>query len=89
IEDAAGAVAIYIEHRKQRELQLIEAVGNGAATVREITEAVYAGIDPRLVPAALAQVEVQLQKLISENRLSLESTSASEMRVFVPGGGIE
>jgi hypothetical protein len=68
---------------------VIDAVTRGASTVREITEAVYVGLDPRLLLAATAQVEVQLRKLISENRLSLKATDASEMRVIVPGGGIE
>ena len=89
IEDAATAVANYIEHRKDRERQIIAAVTNGAATPREITEAVYRGIDPALIPAAAAQVDVQLRKLISENRLSLSRSSANDVRVVIPGGGTE
>lgn len=86
IEDAKAAVAEYIRHRKQRELQVIDAVSGGAHTAREIAEAVYVGIDPALIPAAVAQVEVQLRKLISENRLSLGRPDAPRMRVFLPEG---
>ena len=89
IEDAAAAVTMYIEHRKARELQVIDAVRNGAHTVREITEAVYGDVDPQLILAASAQVEVQLQKLTSENRLSLGPTDTSEIRVVMPGGGFD
>ena len=85
IEDAAAAVEMYIEHRKQRELQVIAAVAQGARSVREITEAVYIGLDPALIPAASSQVAVQLKKLISEDRLSLEQSGAPEMRVVMPG----
>ena len=82
IEDASAAVTMYIEHRKMREEQIVAAVGAGAGTPREITEAVYAGIEPALIPAASAQVEVQLEKLIAENRLSWEAS-----RVVVADGG--
>ncbi len=87
IDDAAEAVANYIQHRTERERQIVAAVTNGAASPREITAAVYVDIDPILLPAAAAQVEVQLEKLISENRLSLERSSANDVRIVIPGGG--
>jgi len=84
IDDAAAAIADYIEHRRQREQQIIAAVAAGAHTAKAITEAVYVGISPELIPAAAAQVEVQLQKLISEDRLMLASPSSMEKQVVVP-----
>lgn len=84
IDDAATAVAAYIEHRLERERQIVAAVSHGAATVRQIVEAVYEGIDPLLIPAAAAQVEVQLEKLISEKRLFLEPATTAEKRVVLP-----
>lgn len=88
ISDAAGAIAAYIEHRRQREQQIVDAVRDGATTVREITETVYSGIDPALLPAATAQVEVQLEKLIAEARLSLAPPSAPGRRIVLPYGEI-
>lgn len=84
IEDAAAAVAEYIKHRRERERQIIAAVAAGAHTPAEITEAVYVGIPPELLPAAAAQVVVQLEKLISEDRLKLNSPSPTELHVVVP-----
>jgi glyoxylase-like metal-dependent hydrolase (beta-lactamase superfamily II) len=84
IEDAAAAIAEYIDHRRERERQIIAAVAAGAHTAQAITEAVYVGIPPELIPAAAAQVEVQLQKLISEDRLMLASPSSMEKHVVVP-----
>ena len=84
IEDAAAAIAEYIEHRRERERQIVAAVAAGAHTPAEITEAVYVGIPPELAPAAAAQVRVQLEKLISEYRLILDTPSATEMSVVVP-----
>ena len=78
IEDAAAAVQAYIAHRKERENQIVAAVLAGSTTARAITESVYAGIDPALIPAATSQVEVQLRKLVSENRLILVPGDAGE-----------
>ena len=93
MDDAAAAVAHYIEHRKERELQIVAAVAAGASSPREITEAVYGEVPAELQPAAAHQVVVQLEKLISENRLSLgvpgvDAMRAPEMRVALPGEGV-
>ncbi len=84
IEDAAAAIAEYIEHRRERERQIVAAVAAGADTPAAITEVVYVGIPPELISAAASQVRVQLQKLISEQRLLLRSPSSTEMHVVVP-----
>ena len=93
MEDAAAAVAHYIQHRQERELQIVAAVAAGAVTPQEIAEAVYGDIPFELQRAAARQVVVQLEKLISENRLSLvmpeaDATRSSDMRVAIPGGGV-
>lgn len=84
IEDAQEAVAAYIEHRLERERQIVTAVKRGAGSVRQIVDAVYEGIDPVLIPAACFQVEVQLEKLISENRLFLDAAATVDRRVVAP-----
>lgn len=87
IADAAGAVTEYIEHRRQREREIVAAVAGGAHSVAAIAEAVYVGIDPALMPAAARQVEVQLEKLVAENRLSLVPRDTAELRVVVSEQG--
>lgn len=67
--DAVAAVDAYIAHRLEREEQIVAAVTNGAGTVGEVVETVYAGLDGSLVAAAIHQVRVQLQKLNAEGRL--------------------
>ena len=84
IENAHLAVAEYIEHRLERERQIVAAVRQGAGDVRQIVEIVYEGIDPVLIPAASSQVEVQLEKLISENRLFLDPAATVDIRVVAP-----
>lgn len=88
IEDAAEAVQAYIAHRREREQQIVEAVADGAHSIQAITEAVYAGTDPALLPAAVAQVRVQLEKLHAENRVSLQDWSIGGTDRVLPEEGV-
>jgi glyoxylase-like metal-dependent hydrolase (beta-lactamase superfamily II) len=63
IDDAGAAIGEYIEHRLARERQLLGAVAEGASTVGEIVDVVYAEVPAGLRPAAIHQVRVQLAKL--------------------------
>jgi glyoxylase-like metal-dependent hydrolase (beta-lactamase superfamily II) len=45
-------VAAYIAHRAEREAMILRALAGGAASVPEIVERVYLGLDPRLKRAA-------------------------------------
>lgn len=69
IEDAGAVIAEYIEHRRQREAQVISALGAGAGTVVDIRAAVYPDLDPRLHRAAEGSVRAHLAKLIGDGRV--------------------
>ncbi len=71
MDDPAGIVAGYIEHRLEREQQVLSAVQTGANTVMEIVQAVYAEVDPALHPLAAMSVRAHLVKLDSEGVVSL------------------
>lgn len=58
----------YIEHRLTRERQVIDALTRGHGTVQAITEYIYDGLDPALMPAARENVQAHLEKLASERR---------------------
>jgi glyoxylase-like metal-dependent hydrolase (beta-lactamase superfamily II) len=63
IDDAGAAITSYIEHRLDRERQLLAAIRAGTATVGDLVDAVYEGIPEGLRDAAAHQVRVQLTKL--------------------------
>ena len=67
--DASAAISDYINHRLEREHEIVAAVAAGAQTASDILEVVYAGVDDVLQSAALRQVEVQLVKLVEEGRV--------------------
>ena len=71
----------YIEHRLEREQQILEAIGDETKEVIEIVRTVYAGYPESLYPAAGQSVTSHLVKLEAENRVLSAGHS-------VEGGGV-
>ena len=63
IEEPRETIDWYIAHRLQRESEILQAIADGALTVEEIVEVVYAGVDPALHPLAAISVAAHLRKL--------------------------
>ena len=61
-------VSQYLEHRLERERQVIEAARAGARTVEEMVERIYVGYPRQLYPAAGQSVLSHLHKLERERR---------------------
>ena len=76
LPDAGDVIAEYIAHRFEREKQVLAAVTAGAATIGDIVDVVYVGLDPTLRVPATMQVHTQLMKLKNEGRVSLGSGGA-------------
>ncbi len=53
----------YLAHRRMREQQVLEALRAGHATVQAVTESIYHGLGPALLPAARENVRAHLEKL--------------------------
>lgn len=68
ITDAQAKIAEYIEHRMQREQQVIDALSElpPGVTIPQIVEYVYTDVDPILYPIAQRSVEAHLLKLEQE-----------------------
>lgn len=84
IDDAGAAITGYIDHRLEREAQIVQAIGDGAETVGDVVDTVYAGVPSGLRSAAVHQVEVQLAKLSREGAVSFSWGKADETEVH-PG----
>ena len=70
IEDPAALIHKYVDHRVQREGQVLGALAAGGSTVDAITAAIYPSLIDALVPMARESVLAHLQKLESEHRVS-------------------
>lgn len=60
----------YVEHRLEREQEIIAALARGPAAVPELVERVYRGLDPTLKEAAGMSVRSHLGKLLEEGRVT-------------------
>ncbi len=65
-----------IEHRRQREEQIIGLVAAGRDSVKSLLKAIYPELDKRLMMMATGQVLSHLHKLQAEGKLRLEGTGA-------------
>ena len=70
IDDAEPTITEYLEHRLERERQVVAAVQAGAGSVGEIVTLVYREVDSALHPAAAISVDSHLRKLAGEGRVA-------------------
>ena len=63
VESPRRLVRGRVAHRRQREAQLVRLLGDGEATLPAVTARAYAGLDPRLLPAAERSVLAHLLDL--------------------------
>ena len=71
VEDAAERIAAYLAHRAEREQQVVAALAQGPATVRELVLRVYSDVDPVLHGAAELSLRAQLDLLVETGRATL------------------
>jgi len=63
VEDVAGVLDGYLAHRRDRLDEVRRALAEGARTPREVVEAVYAGVDRSVWPAAELSAAAQIEYL--------------------------
>lgn len=68
IEDPLALIQYYLDHRRQREEQVLAALEEGLATVEAITGRIYVNLAPALTPMARESVLAHLVKLAREGR---------------------
>jgi glyoxylase-like metal-dependent hydrolase (beta-lactamase superfamily II) len=74
ISNPAVFVAEYLAHRRAREVQVVECLMLGIATLPAMVTRLYKGVDPRLHPAAALSLTAHLIKLIKDGRVIQEGT---------------
>ncbi len=60
----------YLEHRRQRHEEILDAIRGGAGSVDEIVEVVYREVDRALYPLAARSVDAHLVLLFEEGRIA-------------------
>jgi hydroxyacylglutathione hydrolase len=70
VTDPEPVLRRYLEHRREREQQVLVALAAGHDTVSSIVESIYDDLAPALVPAARENVVAHLEKLRREGRVA-------------------
>ena len=68
IDNPAALIQHYLDHRDERERQVVAALQSGSSTVEQITAAVYTRLKSELAPMARESVLAHLRKLEDEGR---------------------
>jgi glyoxylase-like metal-dependent hydrolase (beta-lactamase superfamily II) len=68
-EDAVALIEEYLDHRLERERQVLGAVRAGVGTIPALRQHIYPDLDPRLERAAEIQLWAHLIKLTEEGRV--------------------
>ena len=69
VQDVARKLQELIDHRGEREEQVLRLLADGKTTPRAMLGAIYPELDRRIVPMALSQIEAHLAKLVEERRV--------------------
>ncbi|MDP9236652.1 MAG: MBL fold metallo-hydrolase [Chloroflexota bacterium] len=80
VKEPARKIQELIDHRHQREDQIVGLLGEGKDSVKSLLKAIYPELDKRLTWMATSQLIAHLQKLQNEGKLKLEGKGA-ETRV--------
>jgi glyoxylase-like metal-dependent hydrolase (beta-lactamase superfamily II) len=68
IDEPEAIIRHYIDHRQQREAQIVDGLRQGDQTVEALVARIYVGLDPALLPMARESVAAHLRKLEADGR---------------------
>jgi glyoxylase-like metal-dependent hydrolase (beta-lactamase superfamily II) len=69
VHDVSRKLQELIDHRLEREEQVLRLLADGKTTPKAMLSAIYMELDKRIVPMALRQIEAHLAKLEAEGRV--------------------
>ncbi len=69
VQEVARKLQELIDHRREREEQVLGLLADGKTTSRAMLAAIYPELDRRIVPMAVRQIEAHLAKLAEERRV--------------------
>ncbi len=70
VHDVARKLQELIDHRHEREEQVLRLIADGMRTPKAMLRAIYPELDRRIIPMALRQIEAHLAKLEAEGRVA-------------------
>jgi glyoxylase-like metal-dependent hydrolase (beta-lactamase superfamily II) len=80
VEDAPAKIQEYIDHRMERERQIVTVLGDGVRTVPEMVKIIYADVPEKLHVMAGKSVHSHLKKLKKDGRVAEERLANAPSR---------
>jgi hypothetical protein len=80
VEDAESKLQELIDHRLEREQQILKLLRSGKSKPRAMLGSIYPELDRRMIPMALRQIEAHLAKLAEE--LVVEDLGGGEWKLL-------
>lgn len=83
VENPRAFIQAYIDHRLDREQQILDQIAAGHSNIRDMVSVIYAAVDKRLHPAAAHSVLAHLIHMVETGRVHCEGTPqlSSEFRI--------
>ena len=72
VREVAPFIDAYVDHRRAREAQILDALSAGFTSIKAMVPSLYAAVDPRLHPAAAHSVLAHMLQLVREGRVVAE-----------------
>jgi glyoxylase-like metal-dependent hydrolase (beta-lactamase superfamily II) len=72
VTEVDAFIGAYIDHRREREAQILKALAAGQDRIREMVPVLYADVDPRLHPAAARSVLAHMIDLTRRGKVATE-----------------
>lgn len=78
IDDPKSLVRAFIEHRRERETQILECVGKGVGNIGDMVPLMYTSTPEFMYPAAARSVLAAVEYLVAEGKLASDSDVSLE-----------
>jgi glyoxylase-like metal-dependent hydrolase (beta-lactamase superfamily II) len=85
ITEPGPFVQAYIDHRRNREAQILAAISQGLTRIKAMVPVLYKDVDPRLHPAAAHSVLAHTLHLVREGRLSADGAPGLDSEYSLKG----
>lgn len=76
VKEPKPFIQAYIDHRLDREAQILACIRDGLSTIPDMVARMYADVDKRLHPAASRSVLAHLIQLVAEGRVRVDGVGA-------------
>lgn len=78
IRDPKPFVRAFVEHRLDRERQIMDQIDAGHSKIADMVPVMYAAVDPKLYPAAARSVLAHVVRMVEDGRLKTDSGEATQ-----------